>query len=126
MTDWYVRSTHGLLARLTPLGELDREARLAAEQRARVVVDRQLFDAGWVVQDKKHLTLFAAEGVACREVVMKAGHGRADYVLDVAQEGCRRPRARTGGHCPVKGPTALWEDAEEIATGLVGQAPRQL
>ena len=34
--------------------------RLAAEQRARVLIDRQLVDAGWEVQDKKDLNLFAA------------------------------------------------------------------
>lgn len=57
--------------------------RLAAEQRARVHIDRQLADAGWSVQDKNDLSLFAADGVACREVVMKQGHGRADYLLYV-------------------------------------------
>ena len=61
------------------------EARLAAEARARVLTDRQLTDAGWVVQDKKALNLFAAQGVACREVTMKSGHGRADYLLYVDQ-----------------------------------------
>ena len=61
------------------------EARLAAEARARVLIDRQLSDAGWVVQDKKALNLFAAQGVACREVTMKSGHGRADYLLYVDQ-----------------------------------------
>jgi len=65
------------------MGESDSEARLAAEQRARALIDRQLTEAGWVVQDKKSLNPFAADGVACREVVMKAGHGRADYLLDV-------------------------------------------
>ena len=35
------------------------ENRLAAEQRARVLIDRQLTDAGWVVQDRKDLNLFA-------------------------------------------------------------------
>jgi len=65
------------------MGESDSEARLAAEQRARVLIDRQLTEAGWVVQDKKSLNLFAADGVACREVVMKTGHGRADYLLYV-------------------------------------------
>jgi type I restriction enzyme R subunit len=59
------------------------ELRLAAEQRARVLIDRQLADAGWSVQDKQTLNLFASDGVACREVVMKAGHGRADYLLYV-------------------------------------------
>ncbi|WP_256840382.1 DEAD/DEAH box helicase family protein [Ornithinimicrobium faecis] len=61
------------------------DPKLAAEQCARVLVDRQLTDAGWSVQDKKDLNLFAADGVACREVVMKPGHGRADYLLYVDQ-----------------------------------------
>lgn len=34
-------------------------------------------EAGWVVQDKKALNLFAAQGVACREVTMASGHCRA-------------------------------------------------
>lgn len=62
------------------------DPRLAAEQRARVLIDRQLDDAGWSVQDKKALNLFASEGVACREVVMKQGHGRADYLLYVDKQ----------------------------------------
>jgi type I restriction enzyme R subunit len=51
---------------------------LAAEQRARVLIDRQLLAAGWAVQDKKGLNLFAGPWVAVREVVTKSGHGRAD------------------------------------------------
>lgn len=35
------------------------------------------------MQDKKVLNLFASQGVACREVVMRPGHGRADYLLYV-------------------------------------------
>jgi len=61
----------------------DDELRLAAEQRARVLIDKQLVAAGWVVQDKKDLSLFAAQGVAVRESIMAAGHGRADYLLYV-------------------------------------------
>jgi type I restriction enzyme R subunit len=59
------------------------EDQLAAEQRARVLIDRQLTEAGWVVQDKKDLNLFADQGVAVREVIMATGHGRADYLLYV-------------------------------------------
>jgi type I restriction enzyme, R subunit len=59
------------------------EDRVAAEQRARVLIDRQLAEAGWVVQDRKGLNLFAGQGVAVREVVMAKGHGRADYLLYV-------------------------------------------
>jgi len=62
------------------------DERLAAEQRARVLIDRQLADAGWSVQDKKDLNLYASQGVACREAVMKQGHGRADYLLYVDQK----------------------------------------
>ena len=62
------------------------DPRLAAEQRARVLIDRQLSAAGWSVQDKKDLNLFAAEGIACREAVMKTGHGRADYLLYVDKQ----------------------------------------
>jgi type I restriction enzyme R subunit len=57
--------------------------RLAAEQRARELIDRQLVDAGWVVQDRSAMNLFAGQGVAVREVVMAKGHGRADYLLYV-------------------------------------------
>lgn len=62
------------------------QGKLAAEQRARMLIDRQLADAGWSVQDKRSLNLFASDGVACREVVMKAGHGRADYLLYVERK----------------------------------------
>jgi type I restriction enzyme R subunit len=56
---------------------------LPAEARARVLIDAQLERAGWSVQDRKALNLFAAKGVAVREKVMAAGHGRADYILYV-------------------------------------------
>ena len=61
----------------------DAVTRLPAEARARVLIDRQLEAAGWVVQDGKHLNLFAGPGIAVREVVMAKGHGRADYLLYV-------------------------------------------
>ncbi len=50
--------------------------RLAAQARARVLIDRQRTDAGWSVQDSRSLTLFAAQGVARREATMATGHGR--------------------------------------------------
>lgn len=62
---------------------VDDPGRLADEQRARVLIDGQLQAAGWVVQDKKDLNLFAGPGVAVREMVMKPGHGRVDYLLYV-------------------------------------------
>ncbi|WP_181954323.1 DEAD/DEAH box helicase family protein [Kocuria coralli] len=60
------------------------DERLAAEQRARVLIDRQLADAGWAVQDRGALNLFVPQrGIAVREVIMKPGHGRVDYLLYV-------------------------------------------
>lgn len=53
----------------------DDTTRLAAEARARVLIDRQLTDAGWSVQDGRSLNLFAAQGVARREATMATGHG---------------------------------------------------
>ena len=53
------------------------EGLLAAEHRARLLIDRQLTGAGWVVQDRRNLNLFAGQGVAVREVIMARGHGRA-------------------------------------------------
>jgi hypothetical protein len=38
-----------------------------------VLIDRQLVEAGWSVQDKKAMNLFAAQGVAVREVTLKPG-----------------------------------------------------
>jgi type I restriction enzyme R subunit len=65
------------------MSDADNEGPLAAEARARVLIDQQLTQAGWHVQDKKDLNLFAGQGVAVREVVMKPGHGRVDYLLYV-------------------------------------------
>src|SRR5680860_1721764 len=69
------------VASLSAVMEASGDVRLAAEQRARAIIDRQLSAAGWVVQDRGDLNLFAGTGVAVREVIMAAGHGRADYVL---------------------------------------------
>jgi type I restriction enzyme R subunit len=61
------------------------EPRLAAEQHARVLIDQQLVQAGWLVQDRKEINLFAGQGVAIREMIMAKGHGRVDYLLYVDQ-----------------------------------------
>jgi len=65
---------------------VDDASRLPAEQRARVLIDAQLTAAGWEVQDRKNINLFAGPGVAVREVVMAAGHGRVDYLLYVDRQ----------------------------------------
>ncbi len=84
------------------------EDRLAAEQRARVLIDRQLTDAGWVVQDRKDLNLFASQGVAVREVIMAKGHGRADYLLYIDQKAVGVIEAKPQG-TPLSG--VEWQSA---------------
>lgn len=88
------------------LGEAS--ARLAAEQRARLLIDRQLTDAGWVVQSRNALNLFAATGVAVREVVMATGHGRADYLLYVDQKAIGVIEAKPEGKTPSR---VEWQSA---------------
>jgi type I restriction enzyme R subunit len=57
---------------------------IPAEARARQIIDVQLQRAGWVVQDRSEIDLYAAKGVAIREVHM--GEGRADYLLYLDQK----------------------------------------
>ena len=54
------------------------------EQRARDRIDRQLEQAGWLVQDKKAINLSAGPGIAVREY--QTDIGPADYVLFVERQ----------------------------------------
>ncbi|MBA2633137.1 MAG: hypothetical protein H0U86_09090 [Chloroflexi bacterium] len=49
------------------------------EARAREKIDRQLTDAGWIVQDRAAANLGAGPGVAVRELPLKGGP--VDYLL---------------------------------------------
>jgi len=60
------------------------ESYIAPEQKARQRIDAMLQGAGWVVQDYKSVNLYAATGVAVRELVTNAGP--ADYVLFVNRQ----------------------------------------
>jgi len=53
------------------------------EAKARENIDRQLTDAGWVVQSRAEANVKAGQGVAIREFSMKPGLGEADYLLYV-------------------------------------------
>ncbi len=86
----------------------DDALRLAAEQRARVPIDRQLIASGWVLQDKRDLNLFAAQGVAVRESIMAPGHGRADYLLYVEKRAVGVIEAKPEGS-PLSG--VEWQSA---------------
>lgn len=86
----------------------DDQSRLPAEASARKLIDEQLAQAGWIVQDKKDLNLFAGQGVAVREVVMKPGHGRVDYLLYVDKAVVGAIEAKPVG-TPLSG--AEWQSA---------------
>jgi type I restriction enzyme R subunit len=53
------------------------------EQEARTKIDEMLAQAGWLVQDIKHVNLQAGRGIAIREFPLKSGFGFADYLLYV-------------------------------------------
>ncbi|SDH80229.1 type I restriction endonuclease subunit R [Agrococcus jejuensis] len=95
--------------------------RLAAEQRARVLIDRQLEAAGWSVQDRGALNLFAGSGVALREVIMKPGHGRVDYLLYVEKAVVGVIEAKPVG-TPLSG--VEWQSAM-YAAGLPGDVRKR-
>jgi type I restriction enzyme R subunit len=54
------------------------------ENRARVDIDRLLTQAGWAIQDRDEIDLFAERGVAVREYPLTTGP--ADYLLFVDQK----------------------------------------
>ena len=55
------------------------------EEKSRINIDRMLEQAGWSVQNRDAVNLYASAGVAVREFVLKQGHGTADYLLFVNQ-----------------------------------------
>ncbi|MBK7821079.1 MAG: DEAD/DEAH box helicase family protein [Tessaracoccus sp.] len=98
------------------------DERLAAEQRARVLIDRQLDAAGWAVQDRGSVNLFAPQrGIAVREAIMKPGHGRVDYLLYVDKEVVGVIEAKPMG-TPLSG--VEWQSAM-YATGLPDDVRRK-
>ena len=65
------------------------------EDRARMRIDQMLSSAGWSVQDYKAINLYAATGVAVRELVTNAGP--ADYVLFVNRQAVGAIEAKKQG-----------------------------
>jgi len=51
-------------------------ANLTPEAAARIEIDRQLEQSGWVIQEPDAMNIYAARGVAVREVKLKKGHGK--------------------------------------------------
>ncbi len=71
---------------------------MTPEGQARLNIDRMLEQAGWVVQDRGAVNLYAGVGVAAREFVLKAPHGTADYLLFVNQAAAGVVEAKPAGH----------------------------
>jgi type I restriction enzyme R subunit len=59
------------------------DAYLPREARARIRIDKQLRDAGWIVQHPNQASVSAGPGVAVREFTLEKDHGRVDYMLFV-------------------------------------------
>jgi type I restriction enzyme R subunit len=59
------------------------DAYLPREAQARIKIDRQLVDAGWIVQHANQANVSGGPGVAVREFRLEHGHGRVDYLLFV-------------------------------------------
>jgi type I restriction enzyme, R subunit len=68
------------------------------EQEARSKIDEMLEQAGWLVQDLKHVNLHIGRGVAIREFPLKPGHGEADYLLYVDGLAAGVVEAKPAGH----------------------------
>ena len=65
------------------------------EHETRETIDKKLQAAGWTVQEKKQLNLYAYIGVAVRE--MDTDTGPADYMLFVNGEACGIIEAKREG-----------------------------
>jgi type I restriction enzyme, R subunit len=102
-------------------------AYLTPEAKARVEIDRMLAAAGWVVQDYARVNLSAARGVAVREFVLKAPHGRTDYLLFVDGEavGVAEAKKESETLTGVAWQTAKYVDGlpDELPTAVEGALP---
>ncbi len=91
------------------------EGYLTGEALSRMQIDRRLAAAGWEVQDRKNLNLYAAQGVAVREFTLSEDHGRVDYLLFVD--------AKAVGSIEAKPLGTLLSDVEGQSAGYVTGLP---
>src|ERR1041385_89386 len=92
------------------------------EDRARVDIDRQLTQAGWVVQDADKADLHASRGVAIREFPLARGHGKADYLLYVDRKAVGAVEAKKQGTTL----TAVEVQSAKYSEGLPANLPAVL
>jgi type I restriction enzyme R subunit len=69
---------------------------MTPEQKARLEIDRQLAQCGWVVQDMRQMNISAGLGVAIREFPLRGGH--ADYLLYLDCKAAGVIEAKPEGH----------------------------
>ena len=69
---------------------------MTPEERARQNIDRQLEQAGWIVQDFRQMNISAGLGVAVREFPLTTGH--ADYMLYADARAIGVVEAKPNGH----------------------------
>ena len=69
---------------------------MTPEQKARQQIDRQLEQAGWIVQDYRQMNISAGLGVAVREFPLNTGH--ADYMLYAHARAIGVVEAKPKGH----------------------------
>jgi type I restriction enzyme R subunit len=84
------------------------------EELARINIDRQLTSAGWVIQDRAQMNLYAGRGVAVREFPLQTGE--ADYLLFVDRKAVGVVEAKPEG-------TTLSGVADQAAKYSVGLPP---
>ena len=82
------------------------------EEQARLLIDAQLNKAGWIVQDYKNANLFAADGVALREV--PTDQGPCDYMLFWKTKAVGIVEAKPEGTSLI----GVSEQTDKYATGL--------
>lgn len=69
---------------------------MTPEQKSRQQVDRQLEQAGWIVQDYRQMNISAGLGIAVREFPLSTGH--ADYMLYADARAISVVEAKPKGH----------------------------
>ena len=92
---------------------------MTPEGQARINIDRMLEQAGWVVQDRNSVNLYAGIGVAVREFVLKSGHGTADYLLFVNRTAAGVVEAKPEGFTL----TGVEPQSDKYSTGLPDDLP---
>lgn len=89
---------------------------MTPEQKSRQQIDRQLEQAGWIVQDYRQLNITAGLGVAVREFPLTTGD--ADYMLYADAKAIGVVEAKPKGHTLTGVETQSGKYLEGLPTGL--------